>query len=104
MNPMTDGNAANVVSFGETKIHDEAYEQEALAAWRNIPFKSSLDLASAIREQLRLHGFDLKLGPDGSVLIIDTKGKHRSPPADIAHGVWERVETVGALLDQERSR
>lgn len=92
----------------EPKIHGEAYEQGVIAAWRNIPFKPSpppkteIDLAAVIRERLRLGGFDLKLGPDGSVLIVNTKGNRREPPPDLARKVWERVEAVGALLEQER--
>jgi hypothetical protein len=88
----------------------EAYEQEAIEAWRKIPLRPSpptgaeIGLAAAFRDQLRVFGFDLKLGSDGSVLIVDTKGKHRAPPPDIAERVWKHVEAIGALLDQEKER
>jgi len=85
----------------------EAYEQEAVEAWRSLPFKPSpptgaeIGLATALRDQLRVFGFDLRLEPNGSVVIVDTKGKRRAPPADIAEKVWERIEAIGALLERE---
>lgn len=88
---------------------NEAYEREAVEAWRKIPFRPSLEeaeigIAAAIRDQIRVFGFDLQLGHDGSVLIVDTRGKHRAPPADIAEKIWERIETIGVLLDQEEEQ
>jgi hypothetical protein len=89
---------------------NEPYEQEVIKAWRKIPFrpsppeKAEIGIAAVIRDQLRVFGFDLRLGSDGSVLIVDTKGKHRAPPVNIAEGVWERVEAIGALLDQEKEQ
>ena len=71
----------------------------------NIPFKPSkteTDLASVIRERLRFRGFGMTLGPDGSILIVNTRGSRRAPPPDLTEKVWEHVEAIGALMDGEK--
>jgi len=85
----------------------EAYEHEAVEAWRSIPFTPSptdaeTEQAIALRERFRARGFELRLGPGGAVLIADARGEKRGLPTMLTNELWEHIEAVGALMDREK--
>jgi hypothetical protein len=83
-----------------------AFEREVIAAWRLRPFKFSepapAEDAAAIRSAFCAHGFELRLGSDGAVLVADRRPRwSRTPPQPLMDRLWANVTEIGALLDRE---